>query len=243
MVRGDAVVAGSFDLEAGRMVVRLRLIDTSTSSFGKTLVRVIREVPRDAGQGGFTGAISSAAAELLPELAQKSFGMLLLRNGRNGAVIFVDGALTDEFRESTKGESLLRVRAGSHALKVTASGHQPFERTVDIDVGQRSEVEVDLVKNHSPTPLILGGIGAAAAIAGSALVLSGHGIVTGWNDACHGDHCAPGYTRARYLGDSQSLDRDRLSSGGLFVLAGVAVVGGLIWYLLDPGIDSDGAGR
>jgi hypothetical protein len=237
MVRSDALVAGTFDAEAGRMIVRLRLIDTSTHAFGRTLVRVVREVPEGAGQGGFAGAISSAAAELLPELAEKSFGMLALKNGRAGASIYVDGALTDEFGDNAKGEALLRLRAGNHEIKVTAQGHAPFSRSIDVLVGQRTDVEVDLSKNHSVKPFVLAGIGGAAAIVGGVLVLSAHGIVRDWENGCNAQHCMPGFTRDRYDSDNQTLDRDRLSAGGLFIVASGAVAAAIVWYLLDPGAD------
>jgi hypothetical protein len=236
-LRYDALIAGAFDAEGRRGTLRLRLIATSTKAL--TNARIIREISEGGGESALRSAIVSSAIELFPEQAKRSFGTLALRGGVEGAEVYLDGARAEAMKSS---DATLRVRPGPHAIRVLAPGRKPFAASADVLVGQKTDLELDLPKNRSATPYVLGGIGLVAAGAGLALGLAAKGIQHDWETACpNGQHCASGFGRARYDSDESALNRDKISSTGLFIVSGLALVAAVVWYVLDPGSDAEGS--
>jgi hypothetical protein len=233
VIRADGVVTAQFDVQGRRGIVRLALISTSTR--GLVSSRVSRDFPEGGGKLAFQSLLTEMASELLPEQAKKSLGTIVFRGGEEGAALAIDGALTDTLKE---GDSMLRVRPGEHQVRVTMKGRRPFETKVGVVVGQRTDVDVDLAKIRSNTPLVLGGIGVAAAIGGTLLGIAAKHIQSNWENGCPmGQACALGFTRDKYNLDRTTLNLEKGSADGLWVVSGIAIAAAAVWFLLDPGSD------
>lgn len=231
-VRTDQLVIGELDPE---LTLRLRLIDSATTAAGP-LVRVSRQV--GASDSELRQAVTAAALELFPERVQGSFGTLELVGGQPGAAIFIDDEPQGELSMQAPPQAALRLQAGLHKVKVVAPGHSHFQASIDITVGQRSTVEVQQSKNRSNGPLYLVGGGAAAAGVALALGLAVQARANGWKDACAtGMPCAADFTRARYESDDAFVQGGGAAATGLWVVAGAAIVGGIVWFIMDPGED------
>jgi hypothetical protein len=231
-VRTDRLVVGALDAER---ILRLRLIESSSTSAGP-LVRVSMSVGLSDSE--LLHAVTNAALELFPKLADQSYGTLALQGGLPGAALFVDGEPTGELPMSAPANATLRVRAGQRRIKLLAPGHAPFEATVDIIVGQRFLLDVTMSKNRSPGPVYLAIGGLAAAGVGAAVGALVYRRANGWSDACQpAMPCSPGYSRDRYESDRSFIDGGSSVSTALSVGAGLALVGAAVWYLLDPGAD------
>ncbi len=231
-VRTDRLVVGALDAER---TLRLRLIESSSTAAGP-LVRVSMSVGLSDSE--LLHAVTKAALELFPALANLSYGTLVMHGGLPGAAIFIDGVASGQLPMSAPANSAVRLRAGTRQIKLLAPGHASLEATVDILVGQRFLLDVAMAKNRSsgPTYLAAGGLaaGGVAALLG-ALVYRRAGA---WGDACQpAMPCDAGYSRDRYDSDKSFIDGGRNVSTALSVGAGLALVGAAVWYLMDPGSD------
>lgn len=243
-IRATGLIAGTIDVEPGRTIIRVRLLETSSSVGAKsapiTRARVSRDVAPEGGEGAFRGAVAGAAVDLFPDLADRTSGTLIISGLVPSATIWLDRAPAGEAPPSgATSESVLRVRAGTHVLEVRAEGHAPFHERVEVVAGHRTEVQVSLDKNRSKGPWILAGTAAAAGGIGAAFWLSGRSIAGEWQDGCRGVFCDPGFTRARYDSDRSTVDRDRIIASSALIVSGLALAGAVVWYLLDPGQKSD----
>ncbi|CAN0567399.1 unnamed protein product, partial [Laminaria digitata] len=150
-VRTDRLVLGSLSQER---TLRLRLIDSATTAEG-ALVRVSRQV--GLSDEALRREVSTAALELLPKLADSSFGTLILQGGLPGATVLVDGQPNGTLSMQAPPQASLRLSPGEHSVKVVSAGHASFSESVTVLVGQRTELQVSLSKNRSNGPLYLAG--------------------------------------------------------------------------------------
>ncbi len=238
-INTDRIALGSIDVEGPRAVLRLRLVRTSSGA--EILARVTRDVT--FGDDVLKSAVAQSALELLPEQAKDSVGMLEIAGAIPGARIVVDGRMSASVPlEATDPEApaVLRLTPGVHQIRVSAPGHHDAIERAEVHAGQRTRLEIDLAKNRSTGPLILGGVGVAAGVAGVILGAVVRGRANDWKDACPSDGaCAPGFTRERYDADSQSIDQQRTVANVLYGVAGGAAIGALIWFFVDPGTDPE----
>jgi hypothetical protein len=230
-VRADGILIGTVEEDAGRNVLRMRLVVTSTRG-ALSPARSTHEIDR----GGLASAMSSAMAELFPEQAKRSFGTLLLTNVPDNAELQLDGKV---FGVLSGASTALRVRAGVHQVAVRAPGHDSWSGETNVVLGQTTSLELGLSKRRSNSPYIVAGIGVAAAVGATVLGLVAESTASGWKDACQSGQCTGGYTRERYADDRSNVDRYRVSANALFVASGLAIAGGFIWYLVDPGEEDD----
>ncbi len=236
-IRTQRIVAGAINVENNTMVLRVRLLKTSTTAPGP-LVRISRQLKEGEP---LDRVISEVALELFPEQAAKSFGTLIVVGANPGATVFVDGKVAAKVPlEATRIDArpTLNLKPGSHQVRVRASGHYPFESKVDVLLGQTQELQVDLDKNRSWGPLIVGGLGVLAAGTALAVSLSARGLSGEWEQACPlQTNCAAGFTRQRFLDDQRTVDRGRTVSSALFGVGAAAALGAVLWFFLDPGTD------
>jgi hypothetical protein len=229
-----AVVLGELEDEGTGRVLRIRAIETSSAA--RTIARVARTVAEPLAQ-----AASLAAVELFPEQASASVGTLEIAGALPGARIVVDGRMSATMPLSSTNPdapAILKLPPGSHEIRLSAPGHHPLIERAEVRVGQRTRLEVDLDKNRSNGPFILGGIGLAAGAAGGILGAVVASRAAGWRDACPvGEPCAPGFTRERYESDDRSIAQQRTVANALYGVAGAAVIGAVIWFFVDPGSD------
>lgn len=240
-VKTDRLVVGTLDLEE-QLVLRVRLIDTATSATGSR-VRVSREIP--PGGRGIAQAVSAVVADLFPERFARAKGLLAVSANLAGANVFVDGQLAGTTAANESGfMTVVRVKPGERQIVVEARGHSPASATAEVLLGQRTAVAVELEKNRSVRPLILGGIGLAAVATGVIVGVTTKNTVDGWDAACGGGPCDEGFTRERYARDESAVGRGTLVTNGLLVAGAAAVIGAVVWYVLDPGEDLvvDGSG-
>ncbi len=243
-VKTDRLVVGTLDLEE-QLVLRVRLIDTATSATSATgsRVRVSREIP--PGARGIAQAVSAVVADLFPERFAAAKGLLVVSANLAGANVFVDGELAGTTAANEAGfMTVVRAKPGKRAIVVEARGHAPSSATAEVLLGQRTAVTVELEKNRSTRPLLLGGIGLAAVAAGVIVGVTTKNTVDGWEAACGGGPCDEGFTRERYARDESAVGRGTLVTNGLLVAGAAAVIGAVVWYVLDPGEDLvvDGSG-
>lgn len=235
-IRSDLLVASTVDAGAGsRVILRVRSVDTSSAAHGP-LVRVSREIPDVEARGALALAAAEVAEELFPEQAARSFGAVALTGAPAGAEVFVDGRRAPHLAPIEAGLTL-RLTPGAHRLDVVAPGHRGFGRDVSVRAGQTTPIEVTMEKNRSSTPWLLGGVGVVAGGVALGLGALAEGTAGDWDGACTTGRCAPGFTRERYDDDRATVDRLRVSANGLLVVSAVAVVAGVVWFLLDPGVD------
>lgn len=231
-VRADGILIGAIKEDAGRNTLELRLVVTSTRA-GLSAGRTSREIG-----GGLASAMSSAVADLFPEQTKQSFGTLFLTNIPDGAELQLDGKVFGVLGGET---TALRLNAGPHRVAVRAPGHDPFSAETNVILGQTTTLELDLSKRRSSSPYIVGGIGVAAAIGATVLGVLANSTASDWKDACASGQCTAGYTRERYEDDRSNVDRYRVSANALFVASGLAIAGGVIWFLVDPGVEEEGS--
>jgi hypothetical protein len=238
-IKTDGLAIGSLDLEGRRTILRVRLVRSSSAA--ATVARVSRDVA-DGGDG-LREAVSLAAMDLLPDHAKASVGTLEIAGAMPGAKIVVDGRMSATVPlEATdpSAPAVLSLPPGVHRIKVSAPGHFPATERAQIFAGQRTRLAIDLEKNRSNGPLILGGAGVASVIAGAILGGVVKSKADGWSDACRaGMPCAAGYTRERYESDRASIDRGRTVANALYGVGGAAILAGVIWFFLDPGTDPE----
>jgi len=231
-VRTDRLVLGSLSQER---TLRLRLIDSSTTAEG-ALVRVSRQV--GLSDEALRREVSTAALELFPQLADSSFGTLILQGGLPGATVMVDGQPNGTLSMQAPPRASLRLSPGEHFVEVLSPGHASFTESVTVLVGQRTDVQVSLSKNRSNGPLYLAGGGVALAGVAVALGLAVNSRANRWQDGCPTDMaCQPGFTPQRYASDESFVRGGRAATTGLWAVAGAAIVGSIVWFFVDPGED------
>lgn len=144
-----------------------------------------------------------------------------LEGGPEGAVLLVDG----QDRGRLPRPDPLLLAPGSHEIRVSAPGYVPFASTVSVPAGQI--VDVGIVMTRLPTSGGEPGIASIALMAGGAAVLA-TGLVIGGvalNDA--GNVSSP---------TSAEADNARtlaIASDILWPIGGAAIVGGLVWLIVD----------
>lgn len=231
-VRTDRLVLGSLSQER---TLRLRLIDSATTAEG-ALVRVSRQV--GLSDEALRREVSTAALELLPKLADSSFGTLVLQGGLPGASVIIDGEPKGALSMEAPPQTSLRLSPGEYTVKVVSPGHASFSEPVTVLVGQRTDLQVSLSKNRSSGPLYLAGGGVALAGVAVALGLVVNSRANRWEDGCPtGMACQPGFTRERYASDESFVRGGRAATTGLWAVAGAAIVGSIVWFIADPGED------
>lgn len=97
--------------------------------------------------------------------------VLVVVSSVGSAAIAVDGA------ERGRGRAMLALEPGRHHLRVTADGHHVLDRVVDLEPGQRLELDAALDPLGggllaSPVLWIVTGVVAVVAIAATAIVLT-----------------------------------------------------------------------
>jgi hypothetical protein len=238
-IKTDGLAIGSIDEEGSRTILRVRLVKTSSDA--QTVGRVSRDISLESD--ALRAEVSQTALELFPDHAKASVGMLEIHGALPGARIVVDGkqsATVPLNPTDPNAPAVLRLPPGTHQIRVTAEGHYPVTERAEVLAGQRTRVRIDLDKNRSNGPLILGGIGAAAGIAGAVLGVVVKSKADDWDEACAGGTaCAAGFTRERYEDDGQAIDRGRTVANVLYGVAGAAAISAVIWYFLDPGSDPE----
>jgi hypothetical protein len=232
----DRIVIGSLDVEGGRTLLRLRLIESSTSA-GAPVARVSREV--GGGEEPLRTAVSLSVLELFPERAEQSVGTVEIVGARPGARIVVDGEKSASVpidAVDPAAPAVLKLPPGLHEIRVSAPGYFPRTERAQVLVGQRTRLVFDLDKNRSNGPLILGGLGVAAGVGGAILGALVAKRAGDWEDACPARMpCAPGFTRERYVSDGRAIDQQRTAANILYGVAGAAVLGAVVWFFVDPG--------
>ncbi|MCK6552754.1 hypothetical protein L6R52_43425, partial [Myxococcota bacterium] len=115
VIRASVLATGTLDAGGGAApVLRLRLVDTSSAA--RVLVRVTRDLSAAAGSHAFEAAIGDAAAELFPDQAARSFGVLVVTGAPPGAAIVADGKVVAD--APTGALPAVRLRRGRHAIRV-----------------------------------------------------------------------------------------------------------------------------
>lgn len=144
-----------------------------------------------------------------------------LEGGPEGAVLFVDG----QDRGRLPRPDPLLLAPGSHEIRVTAPGFVPFASTVSVPAGQ--VVDVGIVMTRVPTSGGEPGIASLALLGGGVAVLA-TGLVIGGvalNDAGN----VPSATSSQ-ASNARSL---ALVSDILWPIGAAAIVGGLVWLIVD----------
>ena len=235
LIAVQQIVVAVVDREDG-LRIRLRRVDPARPE-----VPVARVTQR-TDAASLNSAVATATAELFPEAARRSLGILVVTGAREGAQVRVDGV--DQARMagtmvSSAPQATLRLPPGGHRIEVTYPGHMPFETDVEVVIGPPTTLEVELDKNRSIGPWLLGGGGIVLAGTAGLVGLTAQNTANDWSDACTDGACQPGFTRRRYEQDRNQVNNGRNVANGLLITGGVAVVGALLWYLLDPGSDPE----
>jgi hypothetical protein len=236
-IKTDGLAVGTLDDEAGRTVLRIRLVRTSSEA--PTVARVTRDVLLEPEV--FAAAVAQSALDLFPENAKASVGTLEVHGLIPGARIVVDGKMSasvplDPIHPGAP--AVLKLAPGSHQIRVSASGHYPTTERAQVSAGQRTRLVVDLQKNRSSGPLILAAIAGGAAITGAIIGGVAKTKADNWSEACAGGQpCAVGFTRERYDVDRGAIARERTVANALFGVGGAAAIGAVIWFFIDPGSD------
>lgn len=231
----DRLIAGEVRTSAQKRVLRLRLIDSSTTA-APTIARVSQTVD-DAGAGALRAAVIGAMTELFVDLGGDRFGELTVRADVEGASVWVDGKPV-----GLAPVGPLRMATGAHEVRVQAPGHAPFGGTATVEVGQQFVVQASLSKNRSQWPLILGAGAIGAATLGMIFGLNADSIASTWDDGCTAGRCSAGFTRARYDEDESSAKVRSGVANGMFGLAIGLTAAAVTWFIVDPGTDPDTAG-
>lgn len=234
------------DVSRGDVIeLRVRLIDPRRPE--TPMVRVSRTTSAD----DFRAAVAQTVAELFTEAAARSFATLILTGGREGAQVSIDGvpqgvmgdvssASSDDPSRmliATGTQAVLKLKPGSYRVAVTYPGHFPFFSEVRIAPGPPTTVQVDLRKNRSIGPWLLGGSGLVLIGAAGLVGLNAQNTASDWEDACSDTGCAPGFTRQRFENEQTQVDNGRTISNVLLITGGVAIASAVLWYLFDPGVD------
>src|SRR5688572_6884037 len=89
-IKTDGLVIGSLDEEGGAILLRVRMVKSSSAA------EVVGRVSRDVGREpeALRAAVAQTALELFPDHAKESFGTLEIRGAIPGARIVVDGRMS-----------------------------------------------------------------------------------------------------------------------------------------------------
>lgn len=228
----DRLVVG----EASGDSLRLRLVDSSTPA-ASPLVRVT-QLLRGDGPGDLRAVAILAVRELFPKLAGQGAGTLMITADTEGATAWLDGEPVGVLPVGP-----VKVSPGQHTVRITAPGHHPFLQTITIELGRAATLSASLSKNRSVVPLVLLGSAVGAAAAGLVVGVIAQSTVNGWDAACDGTRCDPGFTKARFDDDQSAVQIQMGVSNGLFAVSIGLGVAALVTFLTDPGIDDEGASR
>ncbi len=206
---------------------------------------------RDVAPGTFRARVRSAAgvestvsvtvtAGARTEVEAVLPAELTLAGLPRGAQLFVDG-------QRQGSEAPLRLRPGRHMIRVEAPGYERWERGLQLRAGTRTAEQVEArplpapapaPEEPSPWPWALGGTGVAATGAGAFFLVS---AAASYDDAeaatARHNASSDAAERAARRADAEAATADGESSASLgYALVGVgvaAVVGGVVWWLLE----------
>lgn len=217
------------ELAEGGKTVRLRLL-------GKTPGEAPRiRVSRQVGEEGLADVLRAGTIELFPVRAALSSVPVVVKGLPAGAEVQFDEQAPLQQRGSG-GRIGDRLSPGPHTVEARAPGYTPWSTSFEVEVGSPLELGASLRKRRSAGPWYVGGGGLVLAAVGAGLLASAQARVDDWDSACpSGESCAEGFTRQRFTDDASALDLERGFSTGLLVGGGAALVGAVVWYLLDPG--------
>ena len=225
------LVVGELHPSGPGAVVTLRLVDAAPPAAERA--RATREIGAPVEER-LTAALIAAAVDLFPERAARSFGTLIVETGPSGAGIWLDGAPL-----GTAPLPPQSVKAGPHLLEVKAPGHRSERLTVEVSLGQRTSVTVDLHRNRSNWPFALGGAAVALGVAATVVGLVAKSTADDWASHCvAGTGCDPGYTRQRYDDETAQLGIQRNMTNVLWVGAAMLAVAAGGYAFFDPGSES-----
>ena len=141
------------------------------------------------------------------------------------SVVLVDGSTV----ASESGAFMFR--PGAYDLEVRAPGRKSYRGQVEVDAGSDQMLNIELTKNRSLGPYILGGSSLALAGVAGVIGVSVIGQANDWDEACPlGEACAAGFTRQRYLQAENEVSRGRVAATTMFSVAAAGLVGAVIWY-------------
>ena len=223
-IAADRLVLGEVS-DKGRL--ELRLVDSST----RTLIRISRDLPVEPGAR--RREVSLAAIQLFPDRQAQAVATLSLACEVSDLALFIDDQAIAGCPAS------VRLSPGPHEVRATAPGRHRFRSTLEAAPGAELSLAVELPKNRSPLPLYLGLGALGVAGLGTYFGLSANATASDWVNACGASGCAPGFTRLRYEGDDRALTIRRVTSGGLFVIAGGLLATAIVSYVLDPGSEDE----
>jgi hypothetical protein len=165
--------------------------------------------------------LPDARARLLAIRERIARTSVRLEGGPDGAVLVVDG----EDRGRLPRPDPLMLAPGSHEIRVTSPGYVPFTTTVSVPAGQ--VVDVGIVMTRVPTSGGEPGIASLALLGGGAAVLATGLIIGGvaLNDA--GNVPSPTSSEAS---NARTL---AIVSDVLWPIGSAAIVGGLVWLIVD----------
>lgn len=177
------------------------------------------------------------AWEAVRAIEQRLYGAVEVTCSPANARVYIEGLTVDPRACPLR---LDRVRPGTYALQATGAGHADARLEVAVSAGERAPVEVALVPLAAPAvtaaapaedpanpwPWVTVGAGVAVAGAGAALTF----IAAGRRDDA--EALPPGSERDDLVGEFETT---RALSYAGYAVGGAAVVGGILWWLLDDG--------
>lgn len=216
-----------------RALVSSRATETLRAHLLDDTARVISRVSLQVSEDALLDGVDRLVEELLPERVARTGVAVEVSGLPQSARVRVDEAPT--VMAPTDGKVRLRLLPGEHRLEARAPGRTPWVEAVRPRVGETLETEAQLSVRRGPWPWVLGGVGLGLVGGGVGFGLAAEGRASDWSDACAGGTCASGYTYARYLEDQNGLDSDETLAGVLVGVGAAAVVGAVVWWLLEDG--------
>lgn len=187
-------------------------------------------------EGELPSALQAGVAELFPVRVARSGSVVRVENLPAGAQLKLD----DESPVPAQGAlAERRLPPGAHRVEVRAPGREPWTEAFMVRLGEPLRLRAELPKRRSLGPWLLGGGGLLAAGAGLALGVAAQQRADDWAEGCpSGGACGPGFTRERYLADQDAIGLENGAAAGLLAAGAAAVVGAVVWWLVDPGHSS-----
>jgi hypothetical protein len=200
---------------------------------------------RAAGNQDVAAAARKAIAAVQPRVPH-----MVVHVGRVASGLSADGATATVDGETVTLGASSDVDLGDHDVLVRAPGAQPFARKVHVVEGQTLDVSAELepeIVAPPPSsaaegeasgrgssfplgPVILGGVGAVAGIAGVVVRISGQSDYNAASAICPGNKCTTQSTV-----DSGNSGRGRMIVGTAVLGVGVAAVAVAgLWWVLTP---------
>lgn len=147
----------------------------------------------------------------------------------------------------------VRLPAGSHEISIMKPGFAPYKKTVELQPGAKERVKIDLSGENGDLAAAgstqLDDEGGGGSIwpwvtIGAGVALVGGGVATGLSAQNLHDTLDSKSKNDQLIApaDIDTGNQTVLLTNGLFALGGAAIVGGVIWLLLDDsGVDTEGS--